>query len=102
MIITKSAELRGIRRLLHRSKTPSPGRENPIHRFHETLGNRGVQRLYESGQLQAKLGIGPPGDRFEQEADRVADQVMRHAGTAGAGETGLTLGRFPVRGGRTG
>ncbi len=27
--------------------------------------------------LQAKLRINQPGDRFEQEADRVADQVMR-------------------------
>ena len=77
MIITKSAELERHTKAASRSRTPSPGRENPIHRLHETLGNRGVQRLYESGQLQAKLGIGPPGDRFEQEADRVADQVMR-------------------------
>jgi len=27
--------------------------------------------------LQAKLTISEPGDRYEQEADRVADQVMR-------------------------
>jgi len=27
--------------------------------------------------LRAKLTVGPPGDRYEQEADRVADQVMR-------------------------
>jgi hypothetical protein len=27
--------------------------------------------------LQAKLTVGSPGDRYEQEADRVADQVMR-------------------------
>lgn len=27
--------------------------------------------------LQAKLAVGAPGDRYEQEADRVADQVMR-------------------------
>ena len=45
--------------------------------LHETVGNRAVQRLYESGLLQAKLGIGRAGDRFEQEADGVADQVMR-------------------------
>ena len=30
-----------------------------------------------SGALQAKLRIGPPGDVYEQEADRVADAVMR-------------------------
>jgi hypothetical protein len=37
-----------------------------------SIGNRAVGRL-----LQAKLRVGPPGDRFEQEADRVAAQVMR-------------------------
>jgi len=36
-----------------------------------------VQRLIKSGALQAKLKIGQPGDRYEQEADRVADAVMR-------------------------
>jgi hypothetical protein len=36
-----------------------------------------VQRLIKSGALQAKLRIGQPTDIYEQEADRVADQVMR-------------------------
>jgi len=30
-----------------------------------------------SRALQAKLEIGQPGDKYEQEADRVADAVMR-------------------------
>jgi hypothetical protein len=34
-------------------------------------GNRAVQRL-----IQARLSVGPVGDKYEQEADRVADQVM--------------------------
>jgi len=42
-----------------------------------TLGNQAVQRLFESGTIQAKLKIGKPGDKYEKEADRVADQVMR-------------------------
>jgi len=42
-----------------------------------TIGNQGVQRLIKSGALQAKLRIGLPGDKYEQEADRVADEVMR-------------------------
>ena len=42
-----------------------------------TAGNQAVQRLIRSGTLQAKLRIGQPGDRYEQEADRVADAVMR-------------------------
>jgi hypothetical protein len=36
------------------------------------VGNRAI-----SGLIQAKLNVGPVGDRYEQEADRVADQVMR-------------------------
>jgi len=42
-----------------------------------TIGNQAVQRLIKSGALQAKLKIGQPGDKYEQEADRVADAVMR-------------------------
>jgi hypothetical protein len=36
-----------------------------------TAGNRAV-----SGLIQAKLTVGPVGDRYEREADRVAEQVM--------------------------
>ena len=42
-----------------------------------TAGNQAVSRLMKSGVLQAKLKIGHPGDVYEQEADRVADQMMR-------------------------
>ncbi|MCE8427117.1 MAG: DUF4157 domain-containing protein [Candidatus Methanoperedens sp.] len=41
-----------------------------------TIGNQAVGRLLKSGVLQAKLKIGQPGDIYEQEADRVAEQVM--------------------------
>jgi hypothetical protein len=34
-------------------------------------------RLFTTRPLQAKLAINRPGDRYEQEADRVAEQVMR-------------------------
>jgi len=37
-----------------------------------TIGNRATGRI-----LQAKLKLGPAGDRYEQEADRVAKQVVR-------------------------
>lgn len=36
-----------------------------------------VQQILGRSTLQPKLKIGAPNDRFEQEADRVADQVMR-------------------------
>jgi len=42
-----------------------------------TAGNQAVSRLMKSGALQAKMRIGQPGDKYEQEADRVADTVMR-------------------------
>ncbi|OEU71723.1 MAG: hypothetical protein BA863_01330, partial [Desulfovibrio sp. S3730MH75] len=41
-----------------------------------TAGNQAVSRLMRSGALQAKLRMGQPGDFYEQEADRVANQVM--------------------------
>jgi hypothetical protein len=37
-----------------------------------TIGNRAVGRM-----LQEKLNVGKPGDKYEQEADRVAEQVMK-------------------------
>jgi hypothetical protein len=41
----------------------------------QTHGNRYVQRVVAG--IQAKLVVGQPGDVYEQEADRVADEVMR-------------------------
>jgi len=45
--------------------------------FQRTIGNQAVSRLIRSKAVQAKLRIGQPGDVYEQEADRVADEVMR-------------------------
>ena len=45
--------------------------------LHQTVGNQAVQRLFTSGAIQAKLTIGRPNDIYEQEADRVAEAVMR-------------------------
>ena len=39
-----------------------------------TLGNQAVQGLLKSGVIQ-KLTIGQPGDVYEQEADRIAEQA---------------------------
>ena len=49
--------------------------------------NHAVQRLFSSQRgfssdarcepIQPKLRIGEPGDKYEQEADRMADEVMR-------------------------
>jgi len=42
-----------------------------------SIGNRATQRLLNSPLIQTKLKVSTPGDRFEQEADRVADNVTR-------------------------
>ena len=46
--------------------------EHPLLAMRRSLGNRATGRL-----LQTKLKVGPTGDHFEQEADHVAEQVMR-------------------------
>ena len=54
-------------------------------------GNRYVQRLVNhisqmpAEAVQPKLTVGPAGDRYEQEADRVAKQVMAAASLSGQG-----------------
>lgn len=55
-------------------------KNSPVHKIlflQKTIGNQLVQRLIKSGALQAKLMLGQPGDKYEQEADSVAEQVMR-------------------------
>jgi hypothetical protein len=49
------------------------GRARPadILALQRTVGNRAVSRL-----IQTKLTVGPAGDRYEQEADHVAEQVL--------------------------
>jgi len=44
----------------------------PLIALQRSIGNRAVGRL-----IQAKLRVGRPSDRFEREAHRVADRVMR-------------------------
>ena len=59
---------------------PSQSISSPVEHIlflQRTIGNQAVGRLVRSGALQAKLMIGQPGDIYEQEADRMAEQVMR-------------------------
>ena len=54
--------------------------ESPVGKIlslQRTIGNGAMQNLIESGILQTKLKIGKPGDKYELEADRMAEQVMR-------------------------
>ena len=63
-----------------REPEPSQSMDSSIDRIlflQRTLGNQAVQRMITSGAIQTKLTIGQSNDIYEQEADRVADQVMR-------------------------
>jgi len=57
------------------SGMPTGERAPALLALQQTHGNRYVQRVVAG--IQAKLKIGQPGDVYEQEADRVADVVMR-------------------------
>lgn len=40
-------------------------------------GNQAMQQILNARLAQAKLSVSQPGDKYEQEADRVAERVMR-------------------------
>lgn len=46
-------------------------------KLQQRYGNRFVQRVIDQHAIQTKLQVNQPGDVYEQEADRVAEQVMR-------------------------
>lgn len=58
-------------------RAPASASLRPILRLQQTIGNQGVRRLLRSRAIQPKLAISRPNDIYEQEADRVAEQVMR-------------------------
>lgn len=62
---------------------PAGADPDDITGLQQTAGNRAVSQLLtsvtgpaEEPVIQAKLLVGAPGDRYEQEADRMADKVM--------------------------
>jgi len=59
------------------SSLPRKTGEGVAAQFQKQYGNTAVQRMAASGLLETKLKIGRPGDRFEREADNVADRVMK-------------------------
>lgn len=60
---------------------------HPIAALQHTIGNRAVGRF-----IQARLEVGQPGDIYEQEADRVAEQVMRMPDSAVTKDAALSDG----------
>ena len=69
--------------------------------FQRTIGNQAVERLYRAGILHAKLTIGQPDDMYEQEADRVADEVMRMPDGPVSGKQSAVRSEGEVGGRRT-
>jgi hypothetical protein len=57
------------------------------------VGNQAVIASLRATGAQAKLSVNTPGDRYEREADRVADAVMR-APAAAAAPVGDSISRF--------
>ena len=64
---------------LHPHPVRSSAAAHPILELQRSIGNSATQRLIRSPYIQTKLQVSTPGDPFEQEADRVADTVMRMA-----------------------
>ena len=72
---------------------PAGSLVHPLLRLQHTTGNQAVQRLVKSRRVQTKVRISHPGDIYEQEADRVAQEVMRMP------EPGLQRACAPCAGG---
>ena len=79
---------------LSRSKAPpmSPQRRRAA-QMQQAFGNRATLRMLSLPRpaVQTKLTINQPGDAYEQEADRVADQVMRMT------DADIALSRAPAQ-----
>jgi hypothetical protein len=64
-------------------QVPSLAMQRSVLQLQRSIGNQAVMRLMESSDIRHSseaaepLAINEPGDRFEREADSVADQVMR-------------------------
>jgi hypothetical protein len=72
-IMSPPQTTRGGRDTVHARRNSWPKiQTHPLLQLQTTIGNQAVQRL-----LQAKLKISHPRDRYEREADRTAEQVLR-------------------------
>jgi hypothetical protein len=64
-------------------QSASTGLESPsgFAGVQQNAGNLAIQRLFNAGLIQAKLSVSQPNDPYEQEAGRMADQVVGQLGT---------------------
>ncbi len=61
--------------MLSRISSPAQ-RHSLIMQIHRTYGNSYIQLLLESAGAQAKLAVSTPNDIYEQEADRMAEEII--------------------------
>ncbi len=80
--------------------SPTANSSHDISFLQKTIGNRALFRLFKSGALQPKLKIGQPKDTYEQEADRVAGQVIgnNYNEKPNLSNTTTTIQRSPAEG----
>lgn len=98
----KPIQRRGMANLMRRRDKPSAAGPNPhpILHLQRTLGNQAVKRILrasaESAGASSSIAISQPGDPYEREADRVANQVMRmpHSDTPAIGRSAVGIQRI--------
>jgi|GEM_PF-4978244 len=62
------------------SQAPQPLTPQAARQLQRQIGNRAVGRLFNQARppvIQTKLQVGPANDKYEQEADQVAQQIMQ-------------------------
>ncbi len=84
---SSSGTARSRRRSSKRKRTADSVQQHPLLHMQQTVGNHAVGRM-----LQAKLKIGQPGDRYEREADRVAEQVVSMPDRANSAASAISQG----------
>ena len=57
-------------------------KEEHKNRSDTSFFNRGKESFFSRRSIQPKLTIGQPGDKYEQEADRMADYVVNHSSSS--------------------
>ena len=73
---TQSDHLGSSARAGHANAQHAPAWD-PFFTQQQTWGNQALQQLLRTRAIQAKLTVNKPGDIYEQEADQVAERVMR-------------------------
>lgn len=77
---------RGRAKRSHKRDDSARDRPGGVGQLRGLVGNQQVQRLVREGHVQRTAVVGDPGDRYEQEADQLAEQVLRDPGSTSGRE----------------